>query len=117
MPTEGPAVVATLGMALTVLRAVPKELKQGLKVFEAVWKRRNEALVSAERWCDYFTMAAAARLLHAKSYHLGDGRRDSGTSEQRRTKPGTWRFTKVSVKRGIAVIAVPSDAERSSGLR
>jgi hypothetical protein len=66
-----------------------------------------------ERWCAHFTMAAAARLRHAKSQHLAtDDEIQTAEDEAKRLA-----FHEGLRKRGIAVIAVPGDAERLSGLR
>jgi hypothetical protein len=66
-----------------------------------------------ERWCDHFTMAAAARLLHAKSHLLAT---DDEIQAHQIAEDEAKRlaFHEGLRKRGIAV---PGDAERSSGLR
>jgi hypothetical protein len=60
--------------------------------------------------------AAAARLLHAKSHRLAT---DDEVQAHRTAEDEAKRvaFHEGLRKRGIAVIAVPGDAERSSGLR
>jgi hypothetical protein len=60
--------------------------------------------------------AAAARLLHAKSHRLAtdDEIQAHQTAEDQAKR---LAFHEGLRKRGIAVIAVPGDAERSSGLR
>lgn len=60
--------------------------------------------------------AAAARLLHAKSHRLAtDEEMQAHQTAQDEAK--RLAFHEGLRKRGIAVIAVPGDAERSSGLR
>ena len=60
--------------------------------------------------------AAAARLLHAKSHRLAtDGEIQAPQTAEDAAKH--LAFHEGLRKRGIAVIAVPGDAERSRGLR
>lgn len=60
--------------------------------------------------------AAAARLLHAKSHRLAtDEEMQAHQAAQAEAK--RLAFHDGLRQRGIAVIAVPGDAERSSGLR
>ena len=60
--------------------------------------------------------AAAARLLHAKSHRLAA---DEEIQAHQTAQDGAKRlaFHEGLRKRGIAVVAVPGDAERSGGLR
>ena len=62
------------------------------------------------------TAAAAARLLHAKSHRLAtDGEIQAHQTAEDEAKH--LAFHEGLRKRGIAVIAIPGEGERSSGLR